>query len=275
MGIFTVFKAQKAYKLHGNGQFDEAKQLYQQAMDEGLSQPHYMLAYATLLIRTGEFQKARDLLVKAQKAPNITPEQKATLFMNYAACVYKMGEIDKGIAILERQHAKKPVGIIYQTLGYLYIEKLMEKPDPEEPAPVVEAPDVQEAADGEDTAEAAPAEPQLTPYEKWEQLREKTRAFIEASVEYDDEDPICLDNMAQFNYRILGDKEAALPWFQKAHAIKPTQIDTLWFLSRYDLENNDTAAAVEKLTKMLDGKFSVLNHVTKAEVEAELKRLGQ
>lgn len=275
MGIFTVFKAQKAYKLHSNGQFDEAKKLYQEALDEGMNQANYLLPYATLLIRTGEFQKARDLLVKAQKAPGITPEQKATLFMNYAACVYKMGEIDKGIAILERQHAKRPVGIIYQTLGYLYIEKLMEKPDPNAPAPVVETAPVEPDVTDEEAAPTEPAAPQLTPYQQWEQLLQKATAFIQESVDYDDEDSICLDNMAQLHYRILGDKEGALPWFQKAHKIKPGQIDTLWFLSRYDLEKGDTEAAVKKLTTMLDGKFSVLNHVTKAEVEAELKRLGK
>ena len=44
------------------------------------------------------------------------------LFVNYASCVYKMGELQKGIDILERQHAKQPSGLVYETLGYLYVE---------------------------------------------------------------------------------------------------------------------------------------------------------
>ena len=35
---------------------------------------------------------------------------------------------------------------------------------------------------------------------------EKAEEFIRKSVEYDEEDPICLDNMGQFLYRVKGDK---------------------------------------------------------------------
>lgn len=283
MGIFASFKAQKAYNLHSKGQLEEAKALYAQAVEEGMNQPRYLLSYAVVLIRTGEYQKARELLIKTQKAPGLMPEQKTQLFMNYAACVYKMGEIDKGISILEAQHRKQPAGMIYQTLGYLYIEKLQAKPDPSEPAPVPETPaqpqedtavEAQQDENAAESAEEVAAEPVLTPYQRWEQLRDKAEAFIKEAVDYDDEDPICLDNMAQFLYRVLGDKEAAYPWFEKALEQKENQIDTLWFLSRYDLEKGDTEAAVKKLKVMLDGRFSVLNYITKEDTLAELKRLG-
>ena len=33
-----------------------------------------------------------------------------------------MGELQKGIDLLERQHAKQPSGLVYETLGYLYVE---------------------------------------------------------------------------------------------------------------------------------------------------------
>ncbi len=69
------------------------------------------------------------------------------------------------------------------------------------------------------------------------------------------------------------DKEKAKPWFEKAHKIKPEQIDTLYFLSRYDLEAGNTAAALEKLETALDGRFSPLNYCDKAAIEAEIARL--
>lgn len=102
---------------------------------------------------------------------------------------------------------------------------------------------------------------------------EKALSFNQAALEYDDEDPIALDNMAQVYYRLAGDKEKALEFFVKAHEIKPSQIDTLWFLSRYDLDNGKTQDAIEKLETALEGRFSPLNHKTKAEIEAELARL--
>ena len=84
---------------------------------------------------------------------------------------------------------------------------------------------------------------------------------------------MCLDNMGQFLYRILGDKEGAKPWFEKAITFKEGQIDTLWFLSRYDLENGDAAAALAKLEKAAEGRFSPLNFATKEGVQAEIDRL--
>lgn len=104
---------------------------------------------------------------------------------------------------------------------------------------------------------------------------DKALAYNQEALDYDDEDSICLDNMAQLHYRMLGDKAAAKPYFDQAHAIKPGQIDTLWFLSRYDVEAGDKAAAIEKLETALEGRFSPLNYVSKQQVEEEIGRLKQ
>ncbi len=276
MGFIANMKGQRAYILQSKGKPEDARKLYEEAVDGGLSDARCLLAYAVLLIRSGEYAKARELLVKTQKVPGITPEQKTQLFMNYAACVYKMGDIDKGIRLLESQHKHQPAGLIYQTLGYLYVEKyqLENKPAPEAPAPVEEVPAENPTSEaqpeGEEPAAAAPA---LTPLEAYEQGVEKGLAFCQEAVAYDDEDPVCMDNIGQFYYRVLGDKEAAREWFDKAHELKPGQIDTLWFLSRYDLEKGDRAAALEKLEKCMEGRFSPLNYADKNRISQEIQRL--
>lgn len=243
MGFFANLKAQKAYKLHGDGRWDEALTLYEEAIAKGLDNPRYLLSYAVLLIRKGEYQKAKEHLVKYQKHPGLAPEQKVQLFMDYAVCCYKLGDMDKGIDLLEKQHKRQPTGMVYQTLGYLYVEKY----------------------------QSAPQQPD----EQWLESQQAALAFLQEAIDYDDEDSICLDNMGQFIYRVQGDKTAAKPWFDKAIAIKEGQIDTLWFLSRYDLDNGNTAAAIEKLTKALEGRFSPLNYKTKDEVQAEISRLQE
>lgn len=286
MGLFTEMKAMKAYNLQGKKQIAEARRLYEEAISEGLSNARYLLGYSVLLINAGEYQKAREILVKTQKAPGITPDQKTQLFMNYAAAVYKLGEIEKGIAILEKQHIHTQSGTIYQTLGYLYVEKYATEPnfDALDAAAAAEAAAKAEAEaaqavtteDGDISVETAPAaeeEKQPTAREKWEAGKEKALAFLKEALEYDDEDPICLDNMGQFLYRVLDDKAGAKEWFDKALEFKESQIDTLYFLSRYDLEKGDKAAALAKLNKCLEGRFSVLNFVTKAEIENEIARL--
>lgn len=221
MGMLTVFKARKAASVYAKGDVQGALALFKEAMDEGLTDLRYILNYSVLLIRQERYQEARDLLVKVQKYL-MTDDQRRQLFVNYASCVFKMGEIEKGIDLLERQHQKQPSGIIYQTLGYLYVE----------------------AGDAE-----------------------KALAFNTEACEYDDEDSIVLDNLAQTYYRLLGDKEKAKEYFEKAIAIKPTQIDTLYFLAQYDLEAGDKAAAKAKLEKAMEGRFSPLNYVSRSQVE--------
>ena len=148
--------------------------------------------------------------------------------MNFAVADFKLGNVDKAIELMERNHQSHPCGNTYGALGYMYVAAGM---------------------------------------------AEKALEFNTAALEYDDEDPVILDNIGQIFYRLLNDKEKALGYFEKAHELKPAQIDTLWFLSRYDLEKGDKEAAVEKLEATLEGRFSPLNFVTADDVKQEITRL--
>lgn len=153
MGSFMAnFKGQKAARLQSKGNYDEARKVYAEAYAAGMNDPRLLLAYSVLLIRAYEFEAAKELLVKTQKAPGITAEQKSQLFMNYAVCCFKLGDIQRGIDLLEKQHQRQPTGLIYGTLGCLYVEAGM---------------------------------------------TEKALSYNQEALAYDDEDPICLDNMAK------------------------------------------------------------------------------
>lgn len=227
MGIMAILKARKANLKYSKGDVEGAMQLYQEAYEGGLKEVKILLPYSVLLIRAGRYQQARDILIKIQSYP-MPEESKRQLFVNYASCVYKMGEIEKGIELLERLHHKQPSGLVYQTLGYLLVE----------------------AGD-----------------------YDKALAFNLEAYEYDDEDPITLDNLAQCYYRLGNDKEKAKEYFDKALKLKPGQIDTLYFLAQYDLEAGDREAAKKKLETALEGRFSPLNFATKEKVEELLKNL--
>lgn len=279
MGFMATIKAQQAMRAHGKGDLEQAKKLYEEAIDRGLMSARPMLGYAILLIREGSYDKAMPLLIKAQKCPDLTPDQKSQLFVDYAACLMKKGELDKAIHLLEKQHNRAPIGLTYQTLGYMYVEKYSGAKPVAEAAPekAAEAPEMPENADTEASAEAAEEQMKVKTQEdidrEWQEGIDKMFAFIQESVDYDDEDPVCLDNLGQAYYRVTGEKDKAKEWFEKAHAEKDSQIDTLWFLSRYDLEAGDKAAAIAKLEKALDGRFSPLNFCTKDMVREEVERL--
>ena len=265
----SVVKANRAFNLQKKGQKDEARRLYEEAISEGLNDPRYLMPYALLIIREGEYQKAKDFLVAHQKAPGMTPQQRTELLVYYATCCLRLGCVDKGINVLEQQAQKGETGLLYQTLGYLYVEKydLANKPDFTAVTPDAAEAENTEGAENEET-EKAP-----TPEEAWNAGVEKAGEFIRRSVDYDDEDSICLDNMAQYIYRVQDDKAAAREWFEKALSFKEGQIDTLYFLSRYDEEEGNRTAALEKLEKALEGRFSPLNYCSREMAEQEIARL--
>lgn len=273
MGFMASLKAQSAMRAHTKGDLEKAKTLYQEAISKGLMEARPMLAYALLLIREGQYEKAMELLLKTQKAPDLTPDRKSQLFVDYAACCARTGQLDKGVKLLERQHERTPIGISYQTLGYLYVEQLAQGKPVADENTVVMVPGPYEYSDPVPGEGLTVEEKQKIIDEQWAARIEKAAKLIDQAIDYDDEDPVCLDNKAQFFYRVLGDKAAAKEWFDKAHQEKPGQIDSLWFLSRYDLENGDKAAAIEKLETALEGKFSPLNYADKAMIEKEIARI--
>ena len=279
MGIATAWKANKALRMQRNGNYQEAIKLYEEAIAEGMNDPRFLMPYALLIIRDGQYQKAREFLVAHQKVP-MSPGQRTEMLVYYATCCFRLGNTDKGISTLEQQFRKTETGLLYQTLGYLYVDKYDRdhRPDFEamkaEAAPAEETAEEATEAPAEETAEAEGGEAApLSPEEEWNAGIEKAEAFIRQSVEYDEEDSICLDNLGEFLYRVRGDKAAAKEWFDKAIAIKENQIDTLYFLSRYDLDANDPKAALEKLEKAAAGRFSPLNYSSREMIEKEIEQL--
>ncbi len=286
MGFMAAIKANKAHRLQQNGRKEEAIRLYEEAFAEGLNEARFLLAYALLIIREGQYQKAKEFLVAHQKVP-MSPGQRVELLVYYATCCFRLGNVDKGIDVLEQQFRKTETGLLYQTLGYLYVDKydMDHRPDFEamkaEAAQAAESEaqeeEAQETPDGGEPSEENAAEeekaPALSPEEAWNAGIEKAEKFIRDSVEYDEEDAVCLDNLGEFLYRVRGDKEAAKEWFDKAIAVKENQIDTLYFLSRYDLEAGDRKAALEKLEKAAEGRFSPLNYSGREMIQQEIGQL--
>lgn len=231
MGIMTGFKVRAALNKHQKGDKEEALKMYEALYQEGVVAASYMLPYSVLLLRAGgeeNLEKVREILVKAQKATDLSTEKRQQLLMNYSVACWKLGDKEKAINTLEATHNKYPCGLIYQTLGYLYVE----------------------SGDAE-----------------------KALQYNTEALDYDDEDSVVLDNMAQTYYRLLNDKEKAKEYFQKAHEVNPRQIDTLYFLSRYDLEEGNKQSAIEKLEQALEGNFSPLNFRTREEIEQEVEKL--
>ncbi len=232
MGFMDAIKVRKALAKQQKGDMEGALQAYEELYAAGIVDANYMLPFSVILLKKGgeeNYLKVKEILRKAEKAPNMNPELRRQLMMDYAVANYKLGEMEKAIQLLEAVHRKTPCGLIYQALGFLYIE----------------------------TGDA-----------------EKALAFNLEAVDYDEDDAVCLDNLAQTYYRLLDDKEKALEYFQKAHEIKPKQIDTLYFLAIYDKEAGRFDEAKAKLNTALEGSFSPLNYATPERVRELLAQMS-
>ena len=121
MKLTEKLKVRSALMKHQKGQKEEALVLYESLYRDGAVQAAYMLPYSVLLLRSGKegaYEKVREIMVKAQKAPDLTDERRQQLLMNYAIAVWKLGDLDKAIATLEASHRKTPCTLTYQALGF-------------------------------------------------------------------------------------------------------------------------------------------------------------
>ncbi len=124
MAFFKDMKAQKALMAHNKGNTDEAYRLYSEAYQEGMNAARFLLPFSILLLRRGEYEKAKEVLKKVEKAPGgLAPDQRSQMLTNYAVASWKTGKIDYAVELLREVYRKGPTGSIYGTLGFLLIEQ--------------------------------------------------------------------------------------------------------------------------------------------------------
>lgn len=89
---------------------------------------------------------------------------------------------------------------------------------------------------------------------------QKALDFNRKAYDYDDTDASIVDNLGQVLYR-TGEIEEAEKMFEKALSIKPTQFDTLYFLSRIRISQDRVEEAKKMLDTALDKTYSIFNTV--------------
>jgi len=255
MGFFDAAKAayngNRAYHLHvdanklaGEGKVAQAKEkyqaalkLYDEAVRQGNTAPNIMQAYTLLLMREGEFERARELMEGMSRQKGLSDGDWFQLRIQYSIYLWHAGQLDRAIETIGRAAAHKMNGSIYGTLGMYWVDKARQ------------------------TGEFGPA-----------------LEFNRQAMDYDDEDAATLDNMAQLHEVMAeaeqdGEKAAAyraqaLKYYKKAHAQKPRQITTIYYLARMLHQNGDDAGA-RKLLEMRDTLYiSAICPVTREMIDA-------
>jgi len=131
MNIMAELQGRKAYNIHlkGNALLEkkmfkeaaekhrEALEAYEKAEAAGDANPRHLMAYGVLLMRDRQYEKARAVMLKVEKMPGLNKEIKKQLRLNYAVCVWKMGQLDRAIELMRQASAYGMNAMIYGSLG--------------------------------------------------------------------------------------------------------------------------------------------------------------
>ena len=142
MGLFDTAKAtftgNKAYRAHvdgnklaGEGKRQEAAEKYQTALrlyeeamaGGGAVAQNIQRAYAVLLMREGDFEKAGELMQQISKQKPMSKDDWFELRIDYSIYLWKTGQLDKAIETIGRAADYKMNGMVYGTLGMYWVEK--------------------------------------------------------------------------------------------------------------------------------------------------------
>ena len=123
MGFLATIKGNRAYAKHAKGDLEGARKDYDEAYAAGLNAPKLLLTYSMLLLRTGAYETAVEVLRKAEKAPGLTTDQKNQVHAHYAVAIWKLGKLDRALELLREVFRKQKSGLTYGTLGFLLVEQ--------------------------------------------------------------------------------------------------------------------------------------------------------
>lgn len=262
MGLFDTAKAaicgNKAYRAHVSGnelanagkpqearaRYQEALKLYEEAVGLGNDAAKILDGYAILLMREGEFDKARDLMQRMSKMKTLTKDDWFQLRLQYSIYQWRIGEVDKAIETIGRAAAYKMNGTIYSTLGMYWVDKAKQTGD------FRAALEFNQKALDYDDEDAATLDNMGQLYE------------------------VMADAMGQEDDQAEGFRAQAMEYYRRAHSEKPRQITTLYYLARLYHRAGDDERARKLLSVRDTLYFSAICPVTREAMEALAREIG-
>ena len=126
----------KANRLNDSGKLQEAEEQYKKAMElykiaekKGFDTPKIVTGFCILLMRVGEYEKAKAILTQLTESGATSTDDNYLLQIDCAVCDWKMGRIDEAMEMLELLGNSRKVGIYYNVLGAMHVEKAMKTGD--------------------------------------------------------------------------------------------------------------------------------------------------
>ena len=267
MSIFGGFAGNKAlkaanhaYRCHVDGnklleagktaearaKHDEALKYYAEAYEAGLDRVGTLMSYGVLLMREGEYEKAKEVYLRVHYKPGLSKEDRFDLRNNYAICLWRLGKLDEAIATIKRAAADNKTTLVYTTMGLFLILKARETGD---------------------FAEAAAFNAEAYEYDDEDAAILDNIGYLHMSMaeharaEGDEE-------------KVKAERKLAYEYFTRAHKIKPRQITTLYYLAKMLEEDGQKERAEQFIGAAMKGNFSSICPVSRAEAEALQEKIA-
>lgn len=107
---------------YSKGDMDKALFYFKKAFDTGKCKPTSSISYGYLLLRAGRIEESEKIL-NTLLSGNLKSDEKMTAKSNLALVMWKKGNIDEAISILEEVISNYKNTNVYGSLGYMYILK--------------------------------------------------------------------------------------------------------------------------------------------------------
>ena len=264
MGFFDGMKTnklgQKAYSVHvqandlnkrgrmaeSRAKYEEARKLYGEAYDAGCRRNNILMAYSILLMRLGEFPKARELMKEISAIGGMTEDTHFELRVNYSICLWRLGILDEAIKTIQYAGKHSKNSSYYTSLGTYLVEQAGRTGDFEAARALLE-----EAMDYDDEDAAT-----LDNYGEYCRLLSER-----AAAEGDSEKAAEL-------------RAQSKDYYERAHKQKPSQITTLYALAKFEKEDGNLERAKELTDKAIMHWSSMICPVSEDDLKALRAELG-
>ena len=231
----------------GQAKLDEALKYYAEAYEAGLDRVGMLMSYGVLLMRRGEYEKAKEVYLRVHYKPGLSKDDRFDLRNNYSICLWRLGKLDEAIATIKRAAADNKTTLVYTTLGLFLILK---------------------ADQSGDFSEAIAFNDEAYEYDDEDPAILDNLGFLHMTMEEH-------ARRAGDAEKVKAERKLAYDYFTRAHKLKPRQITTLYYLAKMLEEGGQKERAREFIGAALQGTFSSICPVSREEAEALRDRIAR
>ena len=223
----------------GQAKLDEALKYYAEAYEAGLDRVGMLMSYGVLLMRRGEYEKAKEVYLRVHYKPGLSKDDRFDLRNNYSICLWRLGKLDEAIATIKRAAADNKTTLVYTTLGLFLILK---------------------ADQSGDFSEAIAFNDEAYEYDDEDPAILDNLGFLHMTMEEH-------ARRAGDAEKVKAERKLAYDYFTRAHKLKPRQITTLYYLAKMLEEDGQKERAREFIDAALQGSFSSICPVSREDAE--------